>query len=84
MAGILIQPMNYDNEIVSNCCGAFVYDDILICSECKEHCEEMMLCPECGGEAYRASTEYSKDGVTIVLDWDGWECESCGHRFNEE
>lgn len=26
--------------IVSNCCGAYIYDDTDICSECLEHCDE--------------------------------------------
>ena len=26
-------------EGMSNCCGAKVYSDIGICSDCKEHCE---------------------------------------------
>jgi hypothetical protein len=26
---------------VSNCCGAPVYTDLDICSDCKEHCEEL-------------------------------------------
>ena len=46
--------MNYDNwklsnptddgygyNMVSNCCGASVYDDTDICSDCKEHCEQI-------------------------------------------
>lgn len=24
---------------ISECCGAIVYDDTDICSECKEHCD---------------------------------------------
>ena len=43
--------MNYDNwklsnpiddgygyDMVSNCCGAVLYDDTDVCSDCKEHC----------------------------------------------
>ena len=29
----------YGYDMVSNCCGAIIYDDTDICSECKEHCE---------------------------------------------
>ena len=29
----------YGYNMISNCCGAMVYDDTDICSECKEHCE---------------------------------------------
>ena len=28
-------------NIISDCCGAMVYDDTDICSDCKEHCEPM-------------------------------------------
>ena len=28
----------------SNCCGANVYDDSDICSRCKEHCGDGVLC----------------------------------------
>ena len=28
-----------DCETVSNCCGASIDTDILICYECKEHCD---------------------------------------------
>lgn len=29
----------YGYDMVSNCCGAIIYDDTDICSECKEHCD---------------------------------------------
>lgn len=32
----------------SNCCGAECDDDILLCSECKEHCN-LDTCEECDG-----------------------------------
>ena len=28
------------NGVVSNCCGALIYEDTDICSECLEHCDE--------------------------------------------
>ena len=28
-----------DNMLYSDCCGAIVYDDYDICSECLEHCD---------------------------------------------
>jgi hypothetical protein len=49
---------------ISNCCGAYVDEDILICSECKEHCEAIPSeCSECGSE------NINDEGV----------CEECGH-----
>ncbi len=29
----------YDDDNWSNCCGALVYAETDICSDCKEHCE---------------------------------------------
>ena len=29
------------DEILSDCCGASIYPDTDICSECKEHCDVM-------------------------------------------
>ena len=29
----------YGYDMVSNCCGARVYDETDVCSDCKEHCE---------------------------------------------
>ena len=28
-----------DEQPTSECCGAYIYEDTDICSECKEHCE---------------------------------------------
>jgi len=40
---------NYkDNDKLSNCCGAPIYSDMDICSACKEHCGEVIICPQCG------------------------------------
>jgi DnaJ-class molecular chaperone len=36
-------------ETWSNCCGAPVYDDSDICSDCKEHCGLETYCPDCDG-----------------------------------
>ncbi len=33
-----IYDIEYDQG-VSSCCGSPVYADIMICSDCKEHCE---------------------------------------------
>ena len=37
-------------ESLSNCCGAVVYPDSDICSDCKEHCGIEETCTECYGE----------------------------------
>tara|TARA_R100000084_G_scaffold38499_1_gene15442 strand:- start:139 stop:357 length:219 start_codon:yes stop_codon:yes gene_type:complete len=29
----------YGYDMISNCCGAKMYDDCDICPECKEHCD---------------------------------------------
>lgn len=47
----------FDDHYVSgesNCCGAPVYSDSDICTECGEHCEvenegDIIDCPDCGG-----------------------------------
>jgi hypothetical protein len=31
----------YGYSMVSDCCGAIMWDDTDICSKCKEHCEPM-------------------------------------------
>jgi len=36
---------NYE-EVVSNCCGAKVYEDTDLCSDCKEHCEKHYIFPD--------------------------------------
>ncbi len=36
-------------DIVSDCCGATIYDDSDICSCCKEHCGGTEECPLCDG-----------------------------------
>ena len=46
------EPFIYTHGI-SNCCGAAVYDDSDICTDCKEHCEVMTECPDCDGAGYK-------------------------------
>ena len=39
---VLLENLNSqeaDNMLYSDCCGAIVYDDYDICSECLEHCD---------------------------------------------
>ena len=38
----------YGYDMVSNCCGAKFWAETDICSACKEHAEEYMICTECG------------------------------------
>lgn len=38
----------FEGEGTSNCCGANIYPDSDICSDCKEHTEEEMWCVYCG------------------------------------
>jgi len=35
-----------DNYEVSNCCGATIYENTDICSDCKEHCDVQEEDPE--------------------------------------
>lgn len=41
---------------VSNCCGAPVYDNTDICTECGEHCEvsDLIDCTDCNGTGLMA------------------------------
>lgn len=36
--GQIIIDMKDDEEVRSECCGAKIYDDTDICSDCLEHC----------------------------------------------
>ena len=38
----------YGYDMVSNCCGAKFWAETDICSACKEHAEEYMICSSCG------------------------------------
>ena len=47
----------------SACCGATVYDDDDICSDCKEHCAVIETCPDCDGSGkvtVRDTSKYPK------------------------
>ena len=35
----ICQACHEEYEELSDCCGATIYDDIEMCSECKEYCE---------------------------------------------
>ena len=43
----------------SDCCGAGVYEDIMICSDCKDHCDYAPnLCGYCGIEKWKKITSF--------------------------
>jgi predicted nucleic acid-binding Zn ribbon protein len=56
----------------SNCCGAPVYDDYMMCSDCKEHCDYApKVCGYCGDIEVEEDEEFcSKDC------WKGYEHET--------
>lgn len=49
----------FDYSLVSECCGATMYADIGICSECKEHCDGV------NPDEFEDGTEYivNQDGI---------------------
>lgn len=55
---------------LSNCCGAHVDSDILICSKCKEHCDicKTEVCFSCDKE-FEAEPVNDRD--------EGWFCDEC-------
>jgi hypothetical protein len=57
----------------SNCCGAPVIDDYLICSDCKESCDyRQPLCKFCGEEF----PEWEEDGFCSDNCWNGYASET--------
>lgn len=47
---------------LSSCCGAGVYEDMLICKECKEHCGIEYYCSNCGEQVDKTNSEnYCRD-----------------------
>lgn len=49
----------------SDCCGAEIYDDVGICSECKEHCEE----DECGDCEGTGDANYNFGKEEALAEW---------------
>lgn len=43
------EPYIYYGERTSHCCGASVYHDTDICTDCKNHCDIEEPCPDCKG-----------------------------------
>lgn len=69
---------NYQHEKSgqSDCCGASVYADIMICSECKDHCEYYLeLCGFCGEEEHELINGFCSDNC-----WNGYKAET----FNKD
>ena len=63
----------------SNCCGAPVYDDSDICTECKEHCSVEIVCPDCDGTGEMDARDESKiNSTTIIEPFHKVKCEKCG------
>lgn len=61
---------------LSNCCGAEAYsngdsgtEDYGICPDCKEHCELIEVCDECGGEGViEKNVCRGEEGMMIEMD----------------
>jgi len=49
---------------ISYCCGAIIYPDTDICSDCKEHCSA--VCPDCNGEGYIDEIDYKRVNSTSI------------------
>jgi len=62
----------------SNCCGAPVYDDSDICSDCGEHCGLITECPKCEGRGrYDVIDDYLVNSRTISPPYKEVECDLC-------
>ena len=68
----------YQSEGMSDCCGAPVYVDVGICSDCKEHCEIQRPCPDCEGKGEIDELDKSKvTGQTISPPYHKVKCNAC-------
>lgn len=56
--------------IISNCCGKEVKEtETDICPKCKEHCELIEVCDECGGEGVIEQNVWrGEEGMMIEMD----------------
>lgn len=72
-------------DIVSSCCGAPIYDDDDICSDCGEHCSGIQDCELCGGTGNVDIVDYDRvTGKTISPPYKTIKCPECnGEGFNE-
>lgn len=56
----------------SDCCGAPVYEDIVICSQCNDHCEYANeLCGYCGDNEVEEGEQFCCDDC-----WKGYASET--------
>lgn len=63
---------------LSNCCGAVVYPDSDICSDCKEHCTIEETCSECDGTGEVEIIDQSRvNSRTIDIPYKKIKCELC-------
>ena len=61
----------------SDCCGAGVYEDIMICSDCKDHCDYAPnLCGYCGDREVEEDNQFCSDAC-----WRGYEAETFKEKF---
>ena len=59
----------------SDCCGAPVYDDSDICSDCKEHCTVIAECEKCDGKGeYDEEIKSTRD---LRFPYKRVKCEEC-------
>lgn len=62
----------------SACCGASVYTDSDICSECGEHCEVLRTCSECNGTGEVDELDKSKVTTrTVTPPYHKVICDEC-------
>jgi len=62
----------YIKEGESDCCRAGIYIDIMICSECNDHCEYANeLCGYCGDVEVEEDEQFCCDDC-----WRGYEAET--------
>jgi hypothetical protein len=70
--------IEYQDGVVSNCCGASIYSDTDICSDCKEHCSE--VCEVCNGTGI---VEIMGDGPNFEWDVIGTRPCACVKENND-
>jgi predicted amidophosphoribosyltransferase len=62
----------YIKEGQSDCCNAEIYIDVMICSECQDHCDHApKLCGYCGDELYDEDDDFCSNDC-----WKGYEHET--------
>ncbi len=62
---------------LSDCCGAYMDSDFMICSKCKEHSEPQMCCDSCGEPMDETETNYGTEDILTCLNcWNDLQNES--------